>query len=458
MLELLERQERLTVNQWKLVSAAILGGALGLLALYSASFALGLASASRHLTHGESALIHQSTGAGTVIGAIFWGWMADRIGRRKAFIATVLNVSLASGIMTLTPDEGGAIFLTVFFLFAGLGSAGLFVTLLPLVQEFVPASKRGRIGGLVIAVISLGMLAFLAEARLAVRIDWHTLFVLGLLPALVTLLIRAWVPESPRWLIRNRRLEDARRSLAWALRMDPNEIDLPAALPKMPRTPWPELFKYRRSVVIACVISLAQIEGAGVVALGTGVFVSFLKISWATAGYLTLGVAMAGLAGQFVMSYLSDAIGRRNSGMLCGFGAAVSLGLAGCFDEAFFVTVSVFWLLVMVTSFFAIGSTAIGRPYTAEVWPAGLRASGMGLAYAFGLLGGLLAPLAIELIIGVPSFLTPQAIPHSVWPATLFLAAFYALSGLVFWLLAIETRGRTIEEIDATLAIAASRP
>jgi len=458
MLELLERQERLTVNQWKVVFAAILGGALGLLAFFLDGFALGSASVSQHLTYAQSPLIHQSIGAGTVLGAIFWGRMADRIGRRRAFIATVLNVSLASGIMAVAPDQGGLMFLTVCFFLAALGSSGLVVTFLPLVQEFVPASKRGWISGMVIAMISLVVFASLQGTRLAVHIGWRTLFGLGLLPALLTLLILAWVPESPRSLIDNGLLEDARRSLAWAIRVDPHGIDLPAALPKIQHTPWHQLFKYRRSVVIACVISLTQIGGAGIAALWTGVFVSILKISWATVVYLTLGLALAGLVGQFVMSYLSDAIGRRNSGMLCGFGAALSLAVAGYYYDAFFGTVSVFSLLVMVASFFGLGSTAIIRPYIAEVWPAGLRASGMGLAYGFGSLGGLLAPLGIEPIIGAPSFLSPQASPNSVLPATLFLAAWYALAGFVFWWFAVETRGRTIEEIDAALATTASRP
>jgi MFS transporter, putative metabolite:H+ symporter len=113
MLDLLERQERLTVNQWKVVTVAILGGALGSLAFLLPSFAVGVASALRHLTYARSPLIHLSTGVGTILGGIFWGWMADRIGRRKAFIATVLNVSLASGIMAATPDQGALMFLTV---------------------------------------------------------------------------------------------------------------------------------------------------------------------------------------------------------------------------------------------------------------------------------------------------------------------------------------------------------
>jgi putative MFS transporter len=456
MLELLERQERLTVNQWKAIVAAIIGVVLGSLAFFFASFALGVASASQHLTYAQSPLIQLVVGGGSVLGSLFWGWLADRIGRRKSFITVVLNVSLASGIMAATPDQGGLTFLAVFFFVAGFGSSGLLVTILPLVQEFVPASKRGWVGGIVIAVISSGVFASLQGTRLAVHIGWRALFGLGLVPVLVTPLIRAWVPESPRWLIRNGMLEDARRSLGWVLRIDRHGIDLPVALPKTVHTPWYELFHYRRSALVTCAISLSQIGSAGAAALWTGVFVSILKISWSTAFYLTLGVAVAGLAGQFVMSYLSDAIGRRNSGMLCGFGAALGLALAGYYFDAFFGTVSIFWLLVMAASFFGVGMAAIVRPYTAEVWPARLRASGMGVAYAFGTLGGLLAPRGLELITGVPSFLSPEATSHTVLPAMLFLAVWYALTGLMFWLFAMETRGRSIEEIDEALATAAA--
>jgi MFS family permease len=218
----------------------------------------------------------------------------------------------------------------------------------------------------------------------------------------------------------------------------------------MPAPTWRELFKYPRSVVVTCLTSLSQIGGLGV-ALWTGVFVSIIKLAWDKIYYLVLGVSIAGLVGQFVMSYLSDAIGRRRSGILCGFGGALALALAGYFYDAFFETVSVFWLLLLVATFFGIGSLAIIWPYAAEVWPVGLRASGLGLAYGTGTLGALLAPLGLGLIIGASSFLSPQATPASVLPATLFLAGWYALAGFT-WLFAIETAGRSIEEIDAALA------
>ena len=271
MWELLERQERLTGNQWKVIAAAILGVALGSLAFFLASFGLGFASASRHVGYAQSPLIQLSAGSGSVLGPVFWGWMADRIGRRNAFIAAVLNVSLASGIMAVTPDQGGLMFLATFFFFAGFGSSGLIITIVPLVQEFVPASKRGWVSGMVIALIASLVFASAQGTRLAVHISWRALLALGLLPALLTVLIRAWVPKSPRWLVRNGLREDARRSLAWALRVAPHRIDLPALLPKMQHVPWHELFKHRRSVMVTCAISLIQIGGAGV-ALSTGVF------------------------------------------------------------------------------------------------------------------------------------------------------------------------------------------
>jgi MFS transporter, putative metabolite:H+ symporter len=148
-------------------------------------FVLAFIVGTWHLTYGQSAWILLSAGIGAIPGAFFWGWMADKIGRRKVFIATALNFSIATGIMALTPDKGGWIFLSVFRFFVGVGVAGLVVVDLPLVQEFVPSSKRGWIGGLVTSTVSVGgMFGALSGAFLAPLIGWRGLFAIGLLPAL----------------------------------------------------------------------------------------------------------------------------------------------------------------------------------------------------------------------------------------------------------------------------------
>ncbi len=84
----------------------------------------------------------------------------------------------------------------------------------------MPSSKRGWVDGLVTSTVSIGgVVGALPGACLEPLIGWRGLFAVGLLPAFFTLLIRAWVPELPRWLIRNGRREEARRSIAWALQV-----------------------------------------------------------------------------------------------------------------------------------------------------------------------------------------------------------------------------------------------
>ena len=105
-------------------------------------------------------------------------------------MATVINFSLASGILYFTPDHGW-IYLSVFRFFVGFGVGGLYCVDLPLVQEFVPARMRGRIGGLVTVFIPLGvMIASSFAAFCTDDIGWRGLFLVGLLPALFTLLVR----------------------------------------------------------------------------------------------------------------------------------------------------------------------------------------------------------------------------------------------------------------------------
>ena len=452
MLELLERQERLTPNQWRIIATANLGDMLDFFDFFLIGYVLAFIIGGWHLTYGQSALILLSSGLGAVPGAFFWGWMADRIGRRKVFIATALNVALATGIMALTPDRGGWVFLSFFRFFVGFGNAGLIAVDIPLVQEFVPSYKRGWVSGLTTTLLPAGnLLGALSGAFLAPIVGWRGLFVVGLLPALLVVMIRVWVPESPRWLIRMGRHQEARQSLAWALQIDPREISLPSALPGLEPRPWRELFNYPRSVAAACITGLSQTGGVGLLLWVTTLFVLVLKITPAEASYLMIYVSSVGIVGRLACAYLSDAIGRRASGAFIGFAAALTMGFAGYLHDAFLGTVSLFFVLIMAQRFFGDGSYAIIGPYLAEVWPAGLRASGMGLAYGVGNLGKILGPLGLSLIVGSSNYVNPKATLEAIFPAMLYLAFWYALAACAFWFLGIETRGRSIEEIDGAL-------
>ena len=105
MLEHLERQKRLTGNQWRIIATANLGDMLDFFDFFLIGYVLAFIIGSWHLTFGQSAIILLASGLGAVPGAFFWGWMADRIGRRRVFMATALNVAIATGVMALTPGQ-----------------------------------------------------------------------------------------------------------------------------------------------------------------------------------------------------------------------------------------------------------------------------------------------------------------------------------------------------------------
>ncbi|HEV7543349.1 MAG TPA: MFS transporter, partial [Reyranella sp.] len=192
MFDVLDRQTTLTGNQKKIIGAAIIGDALEFFDYFLISYVLAFVIGPWKLTFGQSAIVLLSSGVGAIIGAYAWGWIADRIGRRKVFIGTVLNFSIATGLLYFTPDNGW-IYLTVMRFFVGVGVGGLYCVDLPLVQEFMPTSKRGWVGGLVTAVIPLGVGLGAVLAAFMPSDQWRLLFAIGLLPALVVLLVRLWV-------------------------------------------------------------------------------------------------------------------------------------------------------------------------------------------------------------------------------------------------------------------------
>src|SRR5258708_34259811 len=102
-------------------------------------------------------------------------------------------------------------------------------------------------------------------------------------------------------------------------------------------------------------------------------------------------------------------MGRKATGRIASFGAAILLMVAAPYHDVFFGTVSLFWLILIVNNAFADGGFAIVGPYSAEVWPVALRTTGMGSAYGFGGLGKGIGPLGLALIGGSSNIITPKA-------------------------------------------------
>jgi MFS transporter, putative metabolite:H+ symporter len=452
MIELLDQQTSLTKNQWKVFTACMFSIVIDFFDFALIGFVLAFFVRDWHLTFGQSGAILFSSGVAAIPGAIICGWLGDKIGRRKVFMAMILTLSFSTGVMALTPERNW-MFIAAMRFIVGLGVGGLGAVDLPLLQEFMPAAKRGWISGLSIGLLTLGpMMAAAASAYLGPVIGWRGLFALGLVPALFAFVIRLWVPESPRWLLQQGRLDEARRALAWALRRDPADIAMPTTLPEQRKAAWVELFKYPRSIAAAVLTGLSQTGAVGLALWGVTLLVLVLKVSPAEASFLTIWITLIAIPGRVVGAWMSEAFGRRWSGILASLFAALTMSLAGYLHDAWLGAASAFYILLLAQSFFSNGNFAIVFPYMAELWPARLRASGFGLVYGISNLGKFIGPAGLALIAGASNYVSPKATLAAIVPAFNYFAVWFLLAVVAFAFIGIETRGRTIEELDAALA------
>jgi len=340
--------------------------------------------------------------AGMMLGTYVFGASADRHGRRLAFQCSVGIFSL----MTALAGGASALWQLIAARFgAGIGIGGSIPVEASVLSEFTPVAWRARALALWGVFLPLGgFVAPLCVAVMPPQWGWRGLLFLGGIPAILVLIARRAIPETPQYLATKGRMAEARAALAWiAMRpvgppLAPGTAENEYLQPKK-RAPERILFSpdYRRATATSWMLYF-------------GTFFSYYGfILWLPAllgsyrGYaasevirFVLGSSLAGLSGRIAMIFAIGRIPRRPLIMTWAvFGALGLVGFASATDHAHIM------ITAYIAAFFLEGIFGAVIPFVAESYPTEGRATGIGWAGGMGRLGAMLAPLAIGRLVGI---------------------------------------------------------
>jgi putative MFS transporter len=369
---------------------------------------------------------------GMMLGAWGFGRLADRVGRRAVLIGTVLADAVFGLASALAPDFTS---LLVLRFLTGAAVGGTLPVDYAAMAEFLPAARRGRWLVLLEAFWALGTLA-LALASWAAAAwggpdGWRWIFAATALPALVGVALRFWVPESPYFLWRRGRLDEADRVLARMAAANGRSHQAGTLRRESEAGPRPRLLApplRRPFLLILTVWLLVSMAYYGLfVWLPAQLAASGLGFLHAQ-GFLVL-VALAQLPGYALAAYGVERWGRRRT--LIGFLLAAAAGCSLYVATRDPLVISGATLLM---SFAMLGAWGALYAFTPELFPTAARATGMGAAGALARVGGLLAPSALGLVVAV-----------SFAAAIGLFAVLLALAALAVAGIREETRGRVLD-------------
>lgn len=343
--------------------------------------------------------------AGQLVGAVGFGWLAERWGRRRSMLATLLIFSLGALACAGAPNYDALWWLRFI---QGIGLGGEIPLMAAYLNEFAKAEGRGRFSLSVQVLFSIGLL-FVAIVSVYVvpHWGWRWMFIIGAIPALIAIPMRSVLPESPRWLASQGRNDEADQALS---RIETIAVHdgkpvpaLPADLPNVaeakPRIA--ELFKgmyLRRTLSVWLLWIGAYFVSYGITAWMPSLFRTVYKLGVEQS--LTYGLIMSGigLCGAFSAVYLIDAIGRRRLLMLSLGCCCVPLIAFG-----FLPQLSAAGTLALATAgFFCLSLSLISlATYTAEIYPTHLRALGGGVASAWQRGASMVGTTVVGLILPV---------------------------------------------------------
>jgi putative MFS transporter len=442
---LVARLERLPVTPRLMLIRAIVGIATFFdgFTVLAIAFAMPSLVSEWKLTATEVGLILSAGYVGQLFGAVIFGSLAEKYGRLKIlFITIVLFVSM--DISCLFAWSGAS--MMMFRFIQGIGTGGEVPVASAYINEFIGAEKRGRFFLLYEVIFPIGlMFAGMAGYFLVPIYGWQAMFIVGLIPSVLTIPLRWFMPESPRWLASKgrvaeanavvKRLEDSATKRGVVLR-DP--VVRPVDLKATARSDWRELFKgiyLKRTLMIwglwVCVYMINNGLVTWLPTLYKQVFHLPLQTSLAY-GWITSSV---GVIASIACALLIDKVGRKPWYSTAFLIATVPLlALAGL------GATSAIQVLIFATAAYAVLQTIAFSLYlySAELYPTRLRAVGTGFGSAWLRAGSSIGPILVGMIVADLGI-------QYVFAA---FAAVALVGGLVTLLFAIETKGRVLEELS----------
>lgn len=440
---------RLTGHQISLISMAIIGNVSEFFDMFLIGFIVNLLTNAPgwELTGFHSGIILAGAGLGTVLGSIAWGRLADKIGRKQAFIWCIGVLVAFTAASAFTPVNGWIV-LAILRTGVGFGVGGLNITSVPYVQEFVPAKQRGLLAGLTSVFIPAGIfLGGLVTKYLGDDLGWRGLIAVGCIP----IILLAWariIPESPRFLLMRGREQEARDAYAWAMEIPVDQVAELPALPKEISASYSVIFtKYPKQLLVVSLGSFCFILGSFTVqSWGQTLLGQSFTFAPKTVATLFMFVSLGDLLGRLGSAWISDRIGRRWTMFGCGL-----IGAAGALVAALSTRMvhgddvgsagHIFFVGIFIIMMFGDGAFGILNAFGGEQFPTEARSTGLGLGYGIGAVAKVVGPYVVGALIG-NSDLTAEVVflPFMIFAVLLLL-------GGVIYLFARETKGASLEDI-----------
>ncbi|HEX3941105.1 MAG TPA: MFS transporter [Acidobacteriaceae bacterium] len=406
---------------WLIVTALGITWVLDGLEVTLAGTIGGVLKDALHMTDaqvGDSATFYL---AGAVLGALFFGWATDRLGRKKLFFVTLAVYVLGTVATAFSWNFSSYGF---FRFVTGLGIGGEYSAINSAIDELIPARLRGRIDLIINAVYWLGAAlgaggAILLFSRvgghwLDPRFAWRFAFGIGAVLGCGILFLRHFVPESPRWLVIHGRNEEAEKTVSaieqeveaeTSVRLEDPGGD-PIRIQTRTHTSFAEIWKaiaidHRSRSLLGLVLMVAQAFFYNAIFFTYAlVLENYYRVPAIRVGYYILPFAIGNVLGPLLLGHLFDTVGRRTMISLTYAASGILLALSGwMFDRGMLTAVS---QTVCWTAVFFVASSAASAAYltVSEIFPLEVRAMAISVFYAFGTLaGGVGAPALFAVLI-----------------------------------------------------------